>query len=138
MTAPAPPGPHAIGIRNLLLAQLPAAVKGEIGGAPAGASPPYWALYPDPGTPEGTLGDRHRDLLMEFQVTVVGSGAEQVLDVAGRVRTVLLTQLPTVAGRVVQPLWETPTGERVRRDNDVNPPVWYLPLIFQMRTEPAP
>jgi hypothetical protein len=138
MTAPAPPGPHILAVRDLLRGQLPAAVKGDVGGAPPGALPPYWALYTDAGNPEGTLGDRHRDLLLEFQVTVVGTGTEQVLDVAGRVRSVLLTLLPAVAGRTVQPLWEIPNGEPIRRDDDLLPPLWYLPLTFQMRTEPAP
>lgn len=137
MTAPAPPGPHATGVRDLLDAQLPAAVAVAIGERPAD-SQLCVVLYPDPGMPEGSLGDRYRDLLMEIQATCVGTGVDQVLDLAGRVRTVLLTLLPTIAGRTVQPLWEVVTGERVRPDNDVNPPLWYLPLVFQMRTEPGP
>jgi hypothetical protein len=87
--------------------------------------------------PEGSLGDRHRDLLIEFQVTCVGTGPEQAQWVADRVRLVLLTQVPTVAGRTVQPLWQVPTGERVRPDFDLDPPLYYLPVIFQMRTEPS-
>lgn len=138
MTAPADPGPHAIGLRDHLDGQLPASGRVGLGGAPPGVKPWYVALYPDPGTPEGTLGDRHRDLLVEVQATVVGVGVEQVLDIAGHVRTAYLTQIPAVPGRVVQPLWEIPTGERVRRDDDVDPPLWYLPLVFGMRTEPAP
>lgn len=138
MTAPAGPGPHVLGLRDHLDQQLPAPGRVGIGGAPPGVKPWYVVLYPDPGRPEGTLGDRHRDLLIEVQVTVVGVGPEQVLDIAGHVRTALLTSLPAVAGRVVQPLWEVPTGERVRRDDDVTPPVFYQPLTFQMRTEPAP
>lgn len=137
MTAPAPPGPHVTGVRDLLAAQLPAAVAVAIGGRP-GTATLCVVLYPDPGTPEGSLGDRHRDLLMEIQATCVGAGTEQVLDLAGRVRTALLTLLPTVAGRTVQPLWEVVTGERVRRDDEVTPALYYLPLVFQMRTEPGP
>jgi hypothetical protein len=136
VTAPAPVLAHVTAVRDLLDAQLPAAVTVEVGGAPAGAAPPYAVVYPDPGMPEGTLGDRHRDLLLEFQVTCVGTGPQQAQDVADRVRTVLLTLTPSVTGRMVQPLWQVVSGERVRRDDDVNPPLWYLPLIFQMRTGP--
>lgn len=137
MTAPAPVLPHITGVRDLLDAQLPAAISVGIASG-IGLNPPYVVLYSDPGTPEGTLGDRYRDLLVEFQVTCVGSGPEQALDVAGKVRAVLLTQQPAISGRTVQPLWQEPSGEPVRRDDDVSPPLFYLPLIFQMRTEPAP
>jgi hypothetical protein len=136
MTAPAPVLAHVTAVRDLLDAQLPAAVTVEVGSAPAGQVPPYAVIYPDPGMPEGTLGDRHRDLLLEFQVTCVGTGQAQAQDVADRVRAVLLTWTPAVAGRTVQPLWQVVSGERVRRDDDVNPPLYYLPLIFQMRTGP--
>jgi hypothetical protein len=137
VTAPTGVLDHATAVQVLLDAQLPASVGVAIGSG-VGLTAPYAVVYPDPGTPEGSLGDRYRDLLVEFQVTCVGAGPQQAMDVAGRVRTVLLTQLPVISGRVVQPLWQEPTGERLRRDDDVSPPLWYLPLIFQMRTEPGP
>lgn len=137
MTAPAPVLPHLTGLQALLDAQLPAAVGVHIGGAPASAVLPYVVLYSREIIPEGPLGDRYRDLLLEFQASCVGAGPEQALDVAGKVPAVLLTQLPAVAGRTVQPLWQVPSGEALRRDDDVNPPLYFLPLVFQMRTEPA-
>jgi hypothetical protein len=138
VTAPAPVLPHLTGVQALLDAQLPAAVGVHVGGAPASAVLPYVVLYSREIVPEGPLGDRWRDLLLEFQATCVGTGPEQVLDVAGRVPVVLLMLLPTIAGRTVQPLWQVPAGEALRRDDDVNPPLHYLPLIFGMRTEPGP
>lgn len=138
MTAPAPVLPHLTGLQVLLDAQLPAAVGVHVGGAPGTAVPPYVVLYSREIIPEGSLGDRWRDLLVEFQVTCVGTGPEQTLDVAGKVSAVLLTQLPTITGRTVQPLWPVPSGESLRRDDDVNPPLFYLSLVFQMRTEPGP
>lgn len=137
MTAPAGVLDHAVAVQTLLDAQLPAAVGVGLGSA-VGLTAPYAVIYPDPGTPEGSIGDRYEDLLVEFQVTCVGTGPQQAMDVVGRVRAILLGQLPTITGRFVQPLWQEPTGERLRRDDDVSPPLYYLPLIFQMRTEPAP
>lgn len=137
MTSPAAALPHLQGARDLLDGQLPAAVRISIGVAPTGA-PPYAVLYVREVTAEGWLGDRYRDLLVEFQVTCVGTGPEQAMDVADKSRTALLTQTPTVPGRVVQPLWQEPTGEPLLRDDDVTPPLYYLPLIFRMRSEPAP
>lgn len=137
MTAPAALLPHTQGVQALLDAQLPANVTVHVGTSPAGTAAPFVVIYPDPGMPEGTMGDRHRDLLVEFQFTCVAAGPEQAQWLAGAVRAVLLTQTPTIAGRVVQPLWQVPTGERVRADFDLNPPLYYLPVIFQMRTEPS-
>jgi hypothetical protein len=137
-TVPAAVLPHFTALQVLLDAQLPAAVGVHVGGAPGSAVPPYVVLYPREIIWEGSLGDRYRDLLLEFQASIVGTGPEQVLDVAGKVPVVLLTQLPTITGRTVQPLWKEPSGEALRRDDDVNPPLFFLPLVFQMRTEPSP
>jgi hypothetical protein len=140
VTAPSAPAaalPHLQAARDLLDTQTPSAIRFAVGVAPTG-TPPYGVLYVREVTAEGWLGDRYRDLLVEFQVTCVGTGPEQAMDVADRSRAVLLTQTPAVAGRVVQPLWQEPTGEPLLRDDDVTPPLYYLPLIFQMRTEPAP
>lgn len=136
MTAPAAVRAHVDGLLTLLAAQA-TGVGVYRGEAPAGAALPYVVLYTDPGTPEGSLGDRHRDLLIEFQATAVGRTSEQAEWAADKVRGVLLTQQPTVTGRVVQPLWQAASGPRVQRDDDLTPPVFYLPVIYQMRTEPA-
>jgi hypothetical protein len=136
-TIPAAALPHLQAARDLLDAQTPAAIRFGIGVAPTG-SPPYAVLYVREVTAEGWLGDRYRDLLVEFQTTCVGTGPEQAMDVADKVRTTLLTMQPAVAGRTVQPLWQEPTGEPLLRDDDVTPPLYYLPLIFRMRSEPAP
>jgi hypothetical protein len=137
VTTPAALLPHTLALQALLAAQLPAGFGVHVGSSPKSAAAPFVVLYPDPGTPEGTLGDRHRDLLIEVQATCVGTGPEQAQRVADLVRGVLLTQTPTVAGRTVQPLWQVPTGERVRPDFDLTPPLFYLPVIFQLRSEPS-
>jgi hypothetical protein len=145
MTAPAALDPHVTGEQTLLDAALPAAVGVHIGGAPPGATPPYLVLYFDAGAVHGlvgdellgTLGDRHRDLLTEFQVTAVGATAQQAQELASQARVVVLTQQPTVAGRVVSPAWQVPGGPRVAPDYDLTPPLFYLPVIYQRRSGPA-
>lgn len=133
MTAPAPARPHSTALVALLTAAIPA----YLGEAPATRPARYVVLYPDPGTPEGTLGDRHRWLLLEFQVTAVGTTVEQCQWAADTARTTLLTQIPTVAGRVVHPLWQVGYPPPVRRDDDVQPPVYVQPVSYRLRSVPA-
>ena len=103
--------------------------------APAENRPERYAvLYSDPGTPSGTLGDRHRDLLIEFVLHGVGSTREQAQHAVDLARLVLLTTVPTVAGRVVQPLWQVGAPPPIQRDDDLTPAVFFQPITFQMRS----
>lgn len=136
MTAPAGARTHVDGLLALLRTQLGANVGVDWGNRATGRQPPCLVLYPDPGTPEGSLGDRHRDLLLEFQLTAIGTTAEQAAWVGDAARAVLLTMQPTVTGRIVQPLWQV-DGQPVQRDNDVTPPLYFQVAVYQMRTEPS-
>lgn len=133
MTAPALARPHASALVTLLAASIDA----YLGESPAVHPARYVVLYPDPGTPDGTLGDRHRWLLLEFQVTAVGTTVEQCLWAADTARTVLLTSVPTVSGRLVHPLWQVGIPPPVRRDDDVQPPLYVQPVSYRLRSVPA-
>jgi hypothetical protein len=111
-----------------------------VGGAPtaAGWSPPaqYTVLYPDPGTAvRESLADDRTDLATLMQVTCVGATVERALWVAGRVRAALSAPL-VVDGRAC---WrpEDLGGPPVQRDDDVTPPVFFVPVQYQLRSTPA-
>ncbi|MFL4904819.1 hypothetical protein ACJ6WF_16930 [Streptomyces sp. MMS24-I2-30] len=111
-----------------------------VGGAPttAGWSPPdkYAVLYPDPGTAvRESLADDRDGLASLMQVTCVGATVERALWVAGRVRAALAVPL-VVDGRAC---WrpEDLGGPPVQRDDDVTPPVWFVPVQYQLRSTPA-
>jgi hypothetical protein len=118
----------------------------EVGQKPAGAGwqgPPggstfraYTVLWPDPGLPSGSLGDRHADLLLEFQVTAVGQTVVQALWMQSATRAVLLGQRPTIVGRQVWPLWMV-SSQYAERDDDETPPLYYAVAVYQMKTGPA-
>lgn len=148
-TAPALAREHVDGLFVLLRGNLPPAPAPpavqvrvydadalvDAAGKPPAA--PYAVLYPDPGWPEGTLGDRWRWLLLGFQVTGVGATRRQAQWVADWARGVLLTQQPVVPGRVVHPLWQQEGSPPIDRDDDVSPPLFYAPVLYQMRSVPA-
>lgn len=133
VSVPASAGPHATALKAQLVA---AGLSVGYGRAPASASAPYVVLYPDSGTPEGTLGDRFCDLLMDFQVTAVGRMPEEAMYQADKARIALLGSVPTVTGRTVQPLWQR-DSQPVLRDDDVTPPLFYATAQYQLRSEPA-
>lgn len=133
MTAPAEARTHVAAVLAVLVG---AGLTTYLGESPSAAPEKYLVLYPDPGTPEGSLGDRHRDLLLEFQVTAVGRTAEQASWMADKARAALLGTVPTVAGRAVQPLWQVGFPPPVQRDDDVSPPTFYQPISYQLRSGP--
>lgn len=104
-----------------------------LGGAPAPVPTKYAALYFDPGQVlTESLADLRTDLQLMFQVTCVGPTQEQCLWVAAKVRSALFGRL-TVAGRSV---WrpEELGGPFVLRDDDVTPPVFYLPVQYRLKS----
>jgi hypothetical protein len=105
------------------------------GGAPPAASIPstgiYVALYFDPGQslPE-SLADQRTDFALSFQVTAVGPTAEKCRWATQRTRVALHAPL-TVAGRTA---WrpEELGGPPIQRDDDVSPPLYYLPVQYRL------
>lgn len=111
-----------------------------VGGTPTGAgwSPPdkFAVLYPDPGMAvRESLADERTDFESTMQITCVGGDVERVLWVAGRVRWALAFGI-TVEGRSC---WrpEDLGGPPVARDDDVTPPVWYVPVQYRICSTPA-
>ncbi|MFD7609718.1 hypothetical protein [Streptomyces sp. NPDC059828] len=108
-----------------------------LGGTPtsSGWVPPdkFAVLYFDPGMAvRESLADRRTDFDVTFQVTCVGGSVERALWVADKVRQALSVQL-TVAGRAS---WrpEDLGGPPVARDDDVTPPLWFLPVQYRLKS----
>ncbi|WP_137991266.1 hypothetical protein [Streptomyces vilmorinianum] len=93
----------------------------------------YAVVYMSPGrsVPE-SLADRRTDFDGLFQVTAVGPTEEQCLWVADKVRTALHAGVQ-VAGRAA---WrpEELGGPPLIRDDDVTPPLWFVPIQFMIRS----
>lgn len=111
-----------------------------LGGTPAtaGWTPPdkYAVLYPEPGEAvRESLADARTDFVTTFQVTCVGGSMERCLWVADKVRQALSGPL-SVAGRSV---WrpEDLGGPPVQRDDDTNPPSWFVPVQYRIKSLPA-
>ncbi|MEH0445426.1 hypothetical protein QA811_17640 [Streptomyces sp. B21-102] len=111
-----------------------------IGGAPtaAGWTPPdkFAVLYPDPGMAvRASLADDRTGLDCTMQVTCVGSDVVRALWVAARVRQALAAPL-VVEGRSC---WraEDLGGPPVQRDDDVTPPVYFVPVQYRICSTPA-
>ncbi|MGW6603326.1 hypothetical protein [Streptomyces sp. NPDC055036] len=129
MPAPAI-GPHIVAVETALTAA--GVVVGQ-GGAPSPipASGQYAAVYFDPGQslPE-SLADRRTLFALGFQVTAVGPTRDTCLWVTQKVRDALHVPL-AVPGRAA---WraEELGGPPVQRDDDVSPPVFYLPVQYRL------
>jgi hypothetical protein len=129
--------PHLDAVKAALEA---ASLTVYVGGAPtsAGWVPPdlFAVLYPDPGMAvRQSLADDRTGLDSTMQVTCVGSDVERALWVAGRVRQALAEPL-TVEGRVCWPA-EDLGGPPVQRDDDVTPPVYFVPVQYRLCSVPA-
>lgn len=135
MTAPPIPQtePHVRALQQILTAT---GLAVGIGVAPDNTAAPYVVLYADPGMLEGSVGNPNETLLVTFQISAVGVGGEQALQQADRARAALLAGPPTVPGRSVQPLWLL-DSQPVRRDDQVQPPLFVATAQYRMRSDPA-
>jgi hypothetical protein len=111
-----------------------------LGGAPAeaGWTPPdvYVVLYPEPGSAvRESLADARNDFTTTFQITCVGGSLERALWAADTARAALAAPL-AVEGRVT---WrpEDLGGPPVQRDDDTNPPSWFVPVQYRLMSIPA-
>ncbi|MEW5658354.1 hypothetical protein ABGT92_23910 [Streptomyces cinereoruber] len=107
------------------------------GAAPPAASIPqngvYVVLYADPGrSMRESLADKRTDFLLGFQLTCVAPTAEKARWAAQRARMALHAPL-TVAGRAA---WrpEELGGPPVQRDDDVSPPLFFLPVQYTLQS----
>ncbi|MFJ3793899.1 hypothetical protein [Kitasatospora sp. NPDC090091] len=135
MTSPAVL-PHVDAVRAALAAVQLAVY---VGGAPPGPTSlpkTFTVLYPGPGAASpASLADDRTTLDLLLQVTCVGTTPEGALGTADRARAALAAPL-TVAGRAC---WraEELGGPPLQRDDDVTPPLYYLPVQLRIRSIPA-
>ncbi|MFJ6616676.1 hypothetical protein ACIQOW_03705 [Kitasatospora sp. NPDC091335] len=109
-----------------------------LGGAPAATVLPkaYVVLYPSPGIEAAaSLADDRTDLDLPLQATAVATTPDGAIGTAGRVRRAFAVGL-VVDGRVC---WrpESVGGPPLQRDDDVTPPLWYLPVQYRFHSIPA-
>ncbi|MFF4489417.1 hypothetical protein ACFY0F_23460 [Streptomyces sp. NPDC001544] len=135
MTSPPEVLPHVDAVQAALetIPGLPV----YLGGVPtdAGWSPPdkYAVIYPEPGEAEReSLADARSDFVGVVQITCGGASWERALWVADRVRRALSGPL-TVEGRTA---WrpEDLGGPPVQRDDDTNPPTWFVPVQYRIKS----
>lgn len=108
-----------------------------VGGVPTdtGWSPPdkFAVLYPDAGMAvRESLADRRTDFDSTFQVTCVGGSVERALWVADKVRVALAAPISVVGRTSWRP--EELGGPPVARDDDVTPPLWFLPVQYRFQS----
>lgn len=113
-------------------AQVPANPPAEAG---TGRVYPYVVAWPSAGhaDPDARTVDdsTHGALGWPVQVTVAAGDPGWCLAAAQKVRTHLEGHtLTTGAG----PLREETVAPPVQRDDDVNPPRWFVPLLFRCQT----
>ncbi|MFE5514458.1 hypothetical protein ACFQ9J_28385 [Streptomyces sp. NPDC056529] len=135
-----PPVPDVLSHVDAVKAALTAAgLSVFVGGTPAGAwTPPdkFAVLHPDAGTAvRESLADERTTLDCLMQITCVGGDVERALWVAGRVRRALAKPL-AVDGRVC---WrpEDLGGPPVQRDDDITPPLYFVPVQYRICSAPA-
>lgn len=136
MTAPAIAAlPHAEAVKAALEA---AGLTVYVGGAPTTVPLPatYVVLYPDAGvaTAASLVDDRTRlDVLI--QLTCVSITWEGALGTADRARQALVGPLSVTGRQSWRP--EELGGPPVQRDNDVTPPLFFLPVQYRLRSVSA-
>lgn len=135
---PASAEPHVRAVVDLLDAELSTLnpARHAYNGRRPDADTVCAVVYGTSGQPSGTLGDRYADIQIDFQVTAVGTGAEQALAIADLARAALLGTRPVVAGRSVWPLWQT-AAQPVLRDDTVNPPLYVATAQYAIKSNPA-
>ena len=107
-----------------------------LGGAPAAPPDMYAVLYPDPGrASSASLAGERTEFSHIVQVTCVGATAEQALWVADKVRSSLDGPLTVAGRRAWQP--EDQGGPPVARDDDLTPPVFFVPVQYLIQSIPS-
>ncbi|MFE2140183.1 hypothetical protein ACFXA3_00185 [Streptomyces sp. NPDC059456] len=93
----------------------------------------FAVVYFDPGQSlTESLADQRTNFSLSFQVTCVGPTPEKCRWAAHRARMALYAPL-AVAGRTA---WrpEELGGPPIQRDDDVSPPLYYLPVQYRLQS----
>lgn len=123
---------HVDAIAALLTA---ANLPTTVGESPDDQATPYVVLYPNPGFPVAdNLGTPNGDIIIDFQLTCVGTTAEQALWVHDRARAAIDHVTPTVAGRTCRPIYADEPPQPLRRDDQINPPLFVAISRWSLRS----
>ena len=138
MTSPPEVLPHVDAVQAAL--ETIPGLTVYLGGAPtdAGWSPPdkYAVIYPEPGEAvRESLADLRTDFVGVVQVTCIGGDAVRALWVADKVRQALFGPLSVVGRTAWRP--EDLGGPPVQRDDDTNPPSWFVPVQYRLMSIPT-
>lgn len=139
---PAPTTPEVLPHIDAVQAALVAAnLTVYVGGTPASsgwtAPDKFAVLYPDPGMAVcESLADDRTDFDSTVQITCVGGDPVRALWMADRVRKALAAAPLTVDGRSCWPP-EDLGGPPLARDDDVTPPLYFIPVQYRIRSTPA-
>lgn len=88
------------------------------------------------GWVDGSLADPNGDVQPDMQLTSVGATRAQAQTIARNARDALLAATFALTGRTVQLIrFDFPGG--VARDDDAQPPVFYVPDRFRIFTTPT-
>jgi hypothetical protein len=98
--------------------------------------PPYAVVYPFGGTRSGPVGDPDADASLTWQITCVGRDREGAEWMADRVAEVMDGGVVNIPGRKVMRA-QTVSDQPIRRDDDVQPPLFYATPIWRLDTTPA-
>lgn len=106
---------------------------------PDGRVHPYAVMWGDIGTRvNSSLALDSADMDWPFQVTCVGGDINRCLWAVDKVCAALVDVSPVVAGRSVWPIRQEAAGpDKPIRDDKVQPPRWYVPLLFRTYSTPA-
>lgn len=136
MTTPAATRPQADAVVDALTAASLAAYLGEATRTATGDLParPYVVVHVSPGFHDGTLGDRFKDLTMDFSTMAVGDTVEQAMWAHDTAMSALLAAEPAVSGRVSHPIWMQELPQPVQRDDTTPQPLFYATARWTFRT----
>ncbi len=97
----------------------------------------YVVVYPLlGGDTDGTIGNPNDDASIVYQLTSVGADRRQCEWVADKARETILAAAPTLTNRKVTYIDVDMLGG-VQRDDDVQPPTFYCPERYRIRTTPT-
>lgn len=141
MTQAIAQNPHALAI---LAALTTAGVAAGDGHAPHSIDPgsdawtPYSVLYMlNGGELDGPLNAPEADGELPFQLTSVGRLAAEARYQADEATAAITTTAITVTGRTIQRARLSEAGSGVQRDDDVQPPLFYVVQRFVLTSRPG-
>lgn len=105
------------------------------GQAPEDNTLPYAVLYPLVASTNGTLDNPDEDLAYECQISLVGKTRPQVENLADEIRDTIMNTPLVIAGRSVFRI--QPVYGAVRPDDDVQPPLFFIPDRYLIWTVPT-